>query len=313
MTVSFLLLHGCTGAPVLSTPQDSSPASESTSSQTDSDPTSHTDTALTDTAPPTDDRFCNGRQDLCARPLDQVVLPGTHNSMSNADAGWTVPNQTHGLTRQLQDGIRALLLDTHDFHGEPHLCHANCWLGRQPLVEGLLEVKTFLDAHPTEVLALIIEDHISTTETESSFREAGLIEHLYAHPGGSWPTLGEMIDAGTRVVVFAEHESPPPDWYHHAWDLWQDTPYSFWHEDDFTCDPNRGDTGNPLFLVNHWLSNPVANSWTAEIANSAVILEARVADCEATRGRLPGVIAVDFYELGDLFEVVDALNERFAG
>lgn len=293
---------------------DTSDTTATDSSATpDSDPPQETgDTGPlpdTDTDPPPE-RWCNGRQDLCDRPLDRVVFPGTHNSMSNADAGWVVPNQTHGLTQQLQDGIRALLLDTHDFNGEPSLCHANCWLGSQPLVEGLGELKTFLDDQPTEVLILIIEDHVGAAETEAAFVTAGVENWTYAHPGGSWPTLAELIDAGTRIVVSAEHEGPPPDWYHHAWDVWQDTPYAFWHEDDFSCELNRGAADNPLFLVNHWLGNPVANSWTAEIANSAAILEARVADCEAVRGRLPGVIAVDFYELGDLFVVVDALNDR---
>jgi hypothetical protein len=258
---------------------------------------------------PPPERWCNGRQDLCDRSFDQVVLPGTHNSMSNADAGWIVPNQTHGLTQQLNDGIRAMLLDTHDFNGEPHLCHASCYLGSQPLVEGLAEIVAFLQAEPDQVLALIFEDHIDAETTQSAFVSAGLDGFVYTHPGGDWPTLAQMIDAGTRVVVGAENEGPPPDWYAHAWDQWQDTPYDFWHEDDFSCGPNRGSASNPLFLVNHWLSNPVANSWTAEVANTAEILEARAAECLAERGRLPGVIAVDFYELGDLFAVVDRLND----
>ena len=266
-----------------------------------------------DTAPPMDTappRLCNGRQDLCDRPFDRVVLPGTHNSMSNADDGWIVPNQTHGIPQQLDDGIRALLLDTHDFYGEPHLCHSNCYLGALPLVDGLAAITAFLQAEPDQVLALIFEDHIGAPETEAAFAASGLDAFVYTHPGGAWPTLAELIDAGTRVVVGAENAGPPPDWYAHAWDQWQDTPYTFWHEDDFSCELNRGSADNPLFLVNHWLGNPVANSWTAEIANGAEILQERAAECEAVRGRLPGVVAVDFYELGDLFTVVDALNDR---
>ncbi|MFI5370276.1 MAG: hypothetical protein ACHQ52_01870 [Candidatus Eisenbacteria bacterium] len=74
---------------------------------------------------------CNGSPELCDRPLDQVVFPATHNSMGGADnPGWMFPNQTAGITRQLQDGVRAFLLDVH--YGVP--------VGDK--------VKTVLDAEP---------------------------------------------------------------------------------------------------------------------------------------------------------------------
>jgi hypothetical protein len=57
---------------------------------------------------------CNGLPELCDRRLDQVVLPGTHNSMSAADRpGWLFANQSRPVPRQLDEGIRLLLLDTH--------------------------------------------------------------------------------------------------------------------------------------------------------------------------------------------------------
>ncbi|MFC1799775.1 hypothetical protein ACFL2Z_02555 [Candidatus Eisenbacteria bacterium] len=58
---------------------------------------------------------CNGSLELCDRRLDQVVFPGTHNSMGAADIPkWMFPNQERGIARQLNDGIRALLIDTHN-------------------------------------------------------------------------------------------------------------------------------------------------------------------------------------------------------
>ena len=57
---------------------------------------------------------CNGAPELCDRPLDQVVFPGTHNAMSAADIpNWLFPQQEKGIAGQLQDGIRALLFDVH--------------------------------------------------------------------------------------------------------------------------------------------------------------------------------------------------------
>jgi hypothetical protein len=57
---------------------------------------------------------CNGYAQLCSRRLDQVVFPGTHNAMSAADSpGWFIANQTHGIARQLDDGLRAFKISTH--------------------------------------------------------------------------------------------------------------------------------------------------------------------------------------------------------
>ena len=57
---------------------------------------------------------CNGYAQLCSRRVDQVAFAGTHNSMSAADSpGWLIANQTHGIARQLDDGIRAFKISTH--------------------------------------------------------------------------------------------------------------------------------------------------------------------------------------------------------
>jgi hypothetical protein len=57
---------------------------------------------------------CNGLPELCGRRLDQVVFPATHNSYAASDQrGWRFASQQHGIARQLDDGIRALLLDIH--------------------------------------------------------------------------------------------------------------------------------------------------------------------------------------------------------
>ncbi|HYI17290.1 MAG TPA: hypothetical protein VD836_01210 [Solirubrobacteraceae bacterium] len=57
---------------------------------------------------------CNGLVVLCDRRLDQIVLAGTHNSMSAADRpGWLFANQSRPIPRQLSDGVRLMLLDPH--------------------------------------------------------------------------------------------------------------------------------------------------------------------------------------------------------
>jgi hypothetical protein len=57
---------------------------------------------------------CNGSSALCSRPLNEVIFPGTHNSFAASDQpGWYFASQTYPITRQLQDGIRAFLIDIH--------------------------------------------------------------------------------------------------------------------------------------------------------------------------------------------------------
>jgi hypothetical protein len=61
-----------------------------------------------------DSAACNGSADLCDRRLDEVVFPATHNSYAAADEpGWFFANQRFGIERQLEDGIRAFLIDIH--------------------------------------------------------------------------------------------------------------------------------------------------------------------------------------------------------
>ncbi|HEY6761858.1 MAG TPA: DUF308 domain-containing protein [Baekduia sp.] len=57
---------------------------------------------------------CNGAQALCDRRLNEVLFPGTHNSMGAADvAGWSLADQRRSIPQQLSDGIRLFLIDPH--------------------------------------------------------------------------------------------------------------------------------------------------------------------------------------------------------
>ena len=64
--------------------------------------------------PPAPAAGCNGMKELCGRRVNDVLFPGTHNSMSAADVpGWALANQRRSVPRQLKDGIRLFLLDPH--------------------------------------------------------------------------------------------------------------------------------------------------------------------------------------------------------
>jgi hypothetical protein len=61
-------------------------------------------------APP----VCNGSEDLCDKPIDQVAFAASHNSMSAAaDSGWLFAQNRYGIADQLEWGVRGLLVKTH--------------------------------------------------------------------------------------------------------------------------------------------------------------------------------------------------------
>lgn len=257
-------------------------------------------------------KTCNGHEALCDRRLDEVTFAATHNAMSNAADKWTVPNQNFGLARQLDDGVRAFLIDTHDFEGEPQLCHAACQLGSIRLADAFAIYRSFLEKHRGEVLALLIEDKVSAEDTARVLRESGLERYVITHEAGAaWPTLRELVAKDTRLLVTAENGHPPPAYYHHLWDVAWDVPYTYDSLEKIAatgCDVNRGKKENALFLINHWIGNPVATPENGETANTYEALSAHVAACKAKHGRTPTFLAVDFYDLGALFQVVDETN-----
>jgi len=271
------------------------------------DPSTSTDAALLP---------CNGHAELCARPFDQVVFPGTHNSHSATEAGFPVfnANQGRGIAQQLDDGVRVMLIDVYPDPADPDtvlMCHGSCDFASTPHLEGLAAITDFLVAHPREVLTIIYEDHVAVQQLAEDFAATGASALTFVHPEGQpWPTLGEMIDADARLVVTAESGGPPPPWVHHVWDEAWDTPYGPMQPEDLSCALNRGSADNDLFLMNHWVNTELnlPSAENAELVNAAAVLQARALECQRQWSHPPNFVVVDFYERGDLFAVVDALN-----
>ena len=301
---------------------------------------------------------CNGVPGLCDRPLDGVVFPATHNSMSAADIpNWLFPQQEKGLRGQLEDGIRALLIDLH--YGVPvegrvktdldhemgsrakldqavgaeglaaamrirdrlagkeegpravYLCHGFCELGATPFITALVAIHEFLVENPDEVLVLTLEDYVTPQDIAAAFAASGLDGLLYrgaVEP--PWPTLREMIESRQRMLVLTESGRGGVDWLHPAYEgLLQETPYSFKQPSELSCAANRGGEKGSLFLMNNWIdTTPTPKPSNAAIVNAFDALLARVRQCEKERGRLPNLLAVDFYRTGALLEVARALN-----
>jgi hypothetical protein len=190
-----------------------------------------------------------------------------------------------------------------------YLCHLQCAFGAIPFRDGMVTVRQFLEANPDEIVTLIIQDAISNVDTEAAMHAAGLDPYLYQpRANHTWPTLGQMIDTGQRLVVFAEEAGPPPPWYANAFEEMQETPYTVSSATAFTCAPNRGRADAPLFLLNHWVARVPPDRVNASLVNTRAVLVARARQCENQRGLRPNFIAVDFSNIGDVVGAVNELN-----
>lgn len=279
-------------------------------------------------------RPCNGERRLCDRPLQDVVFATAHNAMSAASLGWTNPNQPAGFLPQLRAGIRGMLFDSWYGHVQPDgtvaadevrtpasrlwFCHEVCQLGATPLVAGLRQIRHFLDRHPRNVLVLVNEDHIAPRDFAAAMRRSGLLRHVYrGRPGPRWPTLGTLIDRRRQVVMLAERDAGSYPWYHAAYTgILQETSYTWEHPAQLTrpaswaasCAPNRGGRRGSLFLLNHWSPPYPTDPALARRVNRLRVLVGRARACHRVRGRWPNLVAVDWFDAGDLLGAVHRLN-----
>jgi hypothetical protein len=277
---------------------------------------------------------CNGEQRTCVRHLDEVALPAAHNAMSARSLGWQIPNQPVGIPDQLREGVRGFLVDTYYGHetadgtvvtdpvkkpqSRLYLCHVACALGATPLVDVLRAMHLFLVWSPNNVLVIVNEDYVSPEDFAEEVRRSGLIRNVYrGRPGPRWPTVRQMILARQQVVMLAEHDSGGVPWYHEAYNgVLQETPYSWpvpsllttpanWPA---TCIPNRGGRTGSLFLMNHWSPTVAPDPAVSAQVNATDVLTGRARACQAARGKLPNIVAVDMFQSGGLFEAVRRQN-----
>ena len=253
---------------------------------------------------------CNGSSALCAQPINETIFITSHNSMTNEADEWFAPNHLLSMEEQLALGVRGFMLDTHSYQGETYLCHGSCELGKITLYDALLKFKTFLQDNPNEVLVFILEAYVDGSTTMAIFDEVGMGERVYAHEGeATWPTLETLINAGQNILVFADNgDEDSPATYMPIWQHMFETDWNNKSLDDFSCAMNRGAADNDFFILNHFLTNPIASEELATEANTKTVLSSRIQACEDEHNKRPNFLAVDFVSIGDVFKVVENLN-----
>jgi hypothetical protein len=272
---------------------------------------------------------CNGAAELCSKSYGTVTYVGTHNSYAIGSDNLAV-NQDQDITQQLNDGVRMLQMQAHNKSGNIQLCHSSCsLLDGGSLQDYLGKVKKWMDANPNDVVTLLIVniDNLDASQYASVFRAAGVESLSYAPPSpalaaADWPSLGEMIDTGKRLVTFldnaASFEAVPYliDEFSNMWE----TAFDVTDVSLFNCAVNRsqGDTSTQMYLINHFLDQVVFNvpaplpekANETNAASGPGSLGAEVDTCKGINGKPPTFLLLDFYEFAGSapFEVAAAAN-----
>ena len=152
---------------------------------------------------------CNGYAELCNRRYSEVSFAAAHNAafVGNTPFHTQFEYPENGFTQ----GIRYFTTQVHDKNGGIEQCHTSCaLLDVGPFHEILTSIKKKLDANPREVATLLITQHLEGGDILERFRkefeDTGADQLAFAPDGDlamdQWPTLGELIDSGKRLVVF---------------------------------------------------------------------------------------------------------------
>lgn len=267
---------------------------------------------------------CNGAALLCDSPYDATSFAITHASMANSPSFWDFPAQHNGIRQQLDDSIRGLMLEVHEYAGKPTLCAYDCAEGRSALTTELGHVRGFLDDNPREVVTLFVDNRVPASDVLTAFDAADLSRYLYVEePRRGWPTLGALIDAGTRLVVFVTEDADAPPGFRSLRDNVSTTGDSFTSARDFPCDLATDAGRGAFLLINQFLVTSDGEGGAggasggppgrpsealAETVNHDPFLSERLGSCADYLGRKPSFVALDFYDASDVIGAVQRLN-----
>ncbi|KAL5987899.1 hypothetical protein ACLOJK_035655 [Asimina triloba] len=268
-------------------------------------------------------------------PFNKYAFLTTHNAYANGNepSHTGVPriaptNQEDTVTQQLNNGVRALMLDTYDFKDDVWLCHSSggqCYdiTAFEPALDTFKEIEAFLSANPAEIVTLILEDYVhAPSGLTKVFNESGLLKYWFPvsnmpKNGQDWPLVSTMVANNQRLLVFTSIRSKEAtEGIAYQWNYMVENQYGDGGMKAGSC-PNRAesspltDTSKSLVLVNYFRSIPIKLASCGD--NSASLINMLHTCYSAAGNRWANFVAVDYYkrsEGGGSFQAVDTLNGK---
>ncbi|XP_031251797.1 PI-PLC X domain-containing protein At5g67130-like [Pistacia vera] len=268
-------------------------------------------------------------------PLNKYAFLTTHNAFAidgepshTGVPRLTVTNQEDTVTQQLNNGVRALMLDTYDFNGDVWLCHSfggKChdYTAFEPAVDTLKEIEAFMSANPGEIVTLILEDYVQAPKGLTNvFTAAGLMKYWFPvskmpKNGEDWPLVSDMVANNQTLLVFTSDKSKEQsEGIAYQWSYMVENQYGNGGMKDGSC-PNRAESSplndktKSLVLVNYFMTVPVKQ--TTCVTNSGNLINMLHTCYGAAGSRWANFVAVDYYkrsEGGGSFQATDTLNGK---
>ncbi len=181
-----------------------------------------------------------------SRHYHETVFLTAHNAYSNTANGYIQPQQFWDVKKQLEMGIRGLMLDTHytkkksvENKNKIVLCHRAYGLtkkilrpfkGEPETLHNSLEIiKDFLIKNPQEIVTVFLENYTQGHHLDEIIK-ASNIEDFILKPSDwnpekkqGWPTLGWMQENNKRLVFFNQLGQTKyiyDEWSCHAENQW---------------------------------------------------------------------------------------------
>jgi len=300
------------------------------------------------------ERACNNSPNLCNVGYDRVTHLGAHDSpfLHDASTGFsTFGNQFFDTITQLDAGVRLLTAQVHA-DTDPvtkarqlRVCHTSCrFMDAGSFSDWLWRIRIWLDRNPNDVVTLVLVNYhfVSAGEFEADYSKADIAHYGYVPPKingppppsnqshNTWPTLGEMVDKGERLVTFINvllHDKENSPYLVNEFDFLWENAYDVASPAAFACTPDRPSNtttiaemraSGRLFLMNHMLYVHQAfgiitpnikriddtNSW-----NGPGGLGAHMTKCASEIARQPTFVLVDYFNVGPAIQSVDVFNK----
>lgn len=271
--------------------------------------------------------LCNGHAELCGRRYSNITAIGAHDSAFVGQL--PQDNQELSVKAQVDAGIRFLQVQSHkNIVGTLELCHTSCFERDAGKVESYLStVKSWLDGNPNEVLTLLIVngDNVPVSMFDDAYKASGLKPYTYTPLTSplaidAWPTLQEMITAGTRLVAFLDAGADPSVPYIlDEFTYFFETPFDTLDPKFPECTIDRpagAKADGRMYIVNHfldveWLGIDIPDRMALDTTNAATgvgSIGAQADVCIGLYGRAPFGVLVDYLNHGDVFTAQNRLN-----